>query len=124
MAEPRTKETLAVEISAVVVTAAELLVLKLQLQMVLAVVAEHRALVDIHMAQQPVQESVAQDKMQSLRARLVAAEAVVGTTAVVAVVDPGELAAVVDRPTFPMVDLLQQQILRALTVRLGFLQSR
>ena len=124
MAERHTKETLAVEILATAATAAELLVRKLQLQMVLAEAAEHKALVDIHMAQQPVQESVAQDKMQSLRARLVAAEAVVGTTAVVAVVDPGELAAVVDRPTFPMVDLLQQQILRALTVRLGFLQSR
>ena len=124
MAERHTKETLAVEILAAAATAAELLVRKLQLLMVLAEAAEHKALVDIHMAQQPVQESVAQDKMQSLRARLVAAEAVVGTTAVVAVVDPGELAAVVDRPTFPMVDLLQQQILRALTVRLGFLQSR
>ena len=124
MAERHTKETLAVEISAVVATAAELLVLKLQLQMVLAVVAEHKALVDIHMAQQPVQESVAQDSMQSLRAHLVAVEVVAGTTAAAAVVDPGELAAVVDRPTFPMVDLLQQQILRALTVRLGFLQSR
>ena len=124
MAERHTKETLAVEISAVVVTAAELLVLKLQLQMVLAVVAEHRALVDIHMAQQPVQESVAQDSMQYLRAHLVAVEVVAGTTAAAVVVDPGELAAVVDRPTFPMVDLLQQQILRALTVRLGFLQSR